>query len=201
MKTFIKVIISLFSLLIVFLFALWHIVITDEIIESSLSKFREKARYEITTTGIKKGLFYSLKIGRIEIKDKKGTDPKPLISLENIQLYPCFSSILRLKPIVRFSASGVLDGSLTLTDIMDDTVVYIKNFRLADAGFLGAYGIKGDGLLDMKISLKKGQGEWMLDVKECRFDKWKMNDIYIPLDMFDVVRGVGSIRQGGIDIT
>lgn len=203
MTTYLKWIIYIFVSLCIFIFGIWHIVISTEIIEKTIAKSIKTNKYDIKIVGLKKGLFYNLRIESITLERKIKDGSKVLITFNNTHIYPSLSSILRFQPLVRFRATsgqGEITGLFDIMDVKEKTEISVKGLLISETNILKDYDVTGDGQLDMEMSIRGGEGSWQLSIENCRFDKWTMDNVPIPLDMFRVIRGVGSITHGSIEI-
>lgn len=200
---YVKVTLCILALFFLFVFGFWHIAVTNDLIENLLSRTFKKSGYEITYVSLEKGFFYNLKIKDVEITKKAQDGQIHLITINNTHLYPSFLSIVRLQPMVNLDArcgSGNVSGHFNIGNLGDDVLIKVKGLDIADLGLLKHYGISGKGIIDLDIRMQKGQGNWNLEIQDCKFEKWTLNDIPVPLEMFQIIRGVGQISKGVVEI-
>ncbi|MCX8027389.1 MAG: type II secretion system protein GspN [Thermodesulfovibrionales bacterium] len=200
---YVKVTLFILALFFVLMFGFWHIAVTNDLIENLLSRTFKKSGYEITYVSLEKGFFYNLKIKDVEITKKAEDGQRHLITLNYTHLYPSFLSIVRLQPMVNLDArcgSGNVSGHFNIGHHSDDVLIKVNGLDIADLGLLKQYGIIGRGILDLDLRMQKGQGNWNLEIQDCKFDKWSLNDIPVPLDMFQIIRGVGKISKDVVEI-
>jgi hypothetical protein len=154
----------------ILLFGLWYIAFPEDLITDILGNSVGGDMFYLKTDGLRKGLFYDLDVDRMilmkrdrRIAGGKAPEggPTPLLVTEEIHIRLDLLSVLTLHPEIAFS--GKLYGGTILgtSSLAGNSLLQVKGSSISVGGLplLGAFGVKGDGLLSGEVISRKGKGE------------------------------------------
>lgn len=189
-------ILLIFILLPVFIalmiFGAWFIAVPEGMISDLIINSVKSDKVLIKPEGIKKGLFFTLNIGRIEVKRK---DETPLLTIENVQIKPDFMSLIKLTPQLPFTGqmhSGIIEGVYGVKG--NSLNLQGKDIKLEEIPSLKLVNIEGEGNLSLKLGIIKGQGEIIFNVRDARLKTIILPGGYIlPLNWFHDIKGLLAV--------
>lgn len=189
-----------FFIFVVFLFGLWHIVITEDLINKRLQSSFPSEEIKIKTEGLRKGFFYNLTIDKI-ILNINSMNSINSFTISNIKARFNFLSLFKLRPsidVTAYVARGSLRGSFSIIDSLLNLT--IEKAELDDLKFLN-YGIVGKGIISgtALFYLKESKGEIKFRILDANIEDIT-DEVYIPLSLFRTVRGLVEFEKGGINI-
>lgn len=192
-----KIILRLFFALLIlffFIFGFWYIGLPESLINKKIEDSFHNKGIGIRLEGIRKGIFYSLSIGRLSLYRQKDSEgfKQPVMILSDIETHLDLLSVLRLKPrllIEAYIEDSSIKGEFLLLGRRLNLRFY--NLRLDSLGFLTNTEIKGTGMSSgsISISLKDSKGELRFQISEARL-KDITGSRYIPLSLFSTIRGL-----------
>lgn len=186
-------------IIITFLFGLWHIVISDDLIKKKLEGSFAGEGIRLKTEGLRKGIFYNLTIDRV-ILNRKDT-PSP-ITISNMEARLDFLSLLKLRPSIVITATvagGRLSGDLSIFKSLFSLT--IEEAELENLGFLNDIGIVGRGIISGTALFypKESKGNIRFRIIDANL-RDVTERIYLPLSLFKTVRGFIEFSKGIINI-
>ncbi len=172
----------------------WFIAVPEGMIHDFIRDSIKSEKFHIKPEGIKKGLFLTLNIEKIEIKKK---DETLLLNFNNIAIKPDFISLLKLSPILFFTGqthSGIIEGFYGIKENILN--LQGKDIKLSEIPSLKLLNIEGDGNLFLKSQVINDQGEIILSVKDAKLKTSIMPGGYIlPLNWFNDIKGLLAISK------
>lgn len=196
-------ILLIFILLPVFIalliFGAWFIAVPEGMISDLIINSVKSDKVSIKPEGIKKGIFFTLNIGRIEVKKK---DETSLLIIENVQIKPDLMSLIKLTPELPFTGqmhSGIIEGVYGIKE--NSLALRGKDIKLEEIPSLKIINIEGEGSLSFKLEIIKGQGDIILNVRDARLKTTILPGGYIlPLNWFHDIKGVLAIGNQTTEI-
>lgn len=199
----------IFGLMLLFflIFGFWYVAFPKELINKKIDDFFSSKGIALEIEGVRKGLFYSLFIDRVECyiaKDMVRSE-QPALTLSQIEVRLTLSSFLRLRPAVEIRGSlegGTIEGNFSILE--NHLNLKINDAELEGMRFLNVVGISGKGVIHGSLSIflgskGSGEGELRFSVSDAR-----LKDItdkgYIPLSLFNSIRGIIGLDKGRIKI-
>lgn len=164
----------------------------------------------LRTDGLKKGLLFDLDVDRMTLvkRDRRAAGEKasegsltPLLVTEEIRIWLDLLSILTLHPELTFRGKlygGTIRGTAGLTE---NSSWHVKGSNISIGGFplLGAFGVKGDGMLSGEVISRKGKGEIRFVADNLRLGNASLEGVILPLNLFHTMRG--SLKLDGDAVT
>ncbi len=187
-----------FALLLV---AAWNIVLPEEVLLERLNAAVNPKGIEIGFTGLKKGMFFSLYAGEMTLTYRENL--KQIVVLEDLMASLDILSLFTLTPSVDFNArikEGVIRGSMGLWGKRSLQITF-RNVQLSNLTGLSLFGITGTGVLMVEASSIEGNGNFTVMIEDARLSPFISASATIPLDMFQSLRGAGSIKGGALEMT
>lgn len=181
------------------IFGAWFIAVPEGMIHDFISNSAKSDKILIKPDGIEKGLFFTLNIGKIEIKKK---DETSLLTIENVQIKPDLMSLIKLTPQLPFTGnmhSGVIEGIYGTKD--DSLNMRGKDIKLEEIQPLKLLNIEGQGNLSFKMETIKGEGEIIFNVREAKLKTTILPGGYIlPLNWFNDIKALLAVRRATTEI-
>lgn len=175
------------------IFGAWFIAVPESMIYDLISDSVKSDKVSIRYEGIKKGLFFTFNIGKIEIKKK---DETHLLTIENVDIKPDFMSLIKLSPQLTFAGqahSGIIEGVYGTKEKTLD--LRGKDIKLAELKSLKLVNIEGEGNISLKLQMIKNQGDLILNVRDARLKAAILPGGYIiPLNWFHDIKGLLEIK-------
>ncbi len=191
----------LFFLIIISLIVigLWIIAISEETMKDAIESSLRTETLSIKITGLKKGLFYSLSIDRVELKGKNGS----LFYIEDVsgKIDPLYLFLLRHES--SFSGKiqrGIISGNLHISRNKRRINITLDNVDIKDIPYLKSIGLKGAGMLNVKAVIENNHGDIKFDVNNTQFETFSFSGIAVPMEIFNRAKGLVNIRGDVIEI-
>jgi type II secretion system protein N len=155
--------------------------------------------FSIEVQGLKKGLFYTVDIARLTLKDPQNE----FVSFDNIygRVNPFDLLLLRLDLSVRgHIRDGNISGHVTFTKSRINGGIHFFGIRLGDLQFLQRAGISGTGTLAGSFILKDNTGHLDFITKDADFEQAYFSGVRVPLNFFHTVSGALDIQDNAVHI-
>lgn len=181
-----------------FVFLVWTVAVPPDYIEGKINGLFEGAPFTIGFDGFEKGLFFTIKAGKLHVRARGGANGQPpLLTLEDIEAGPDLSGLASLRPGVFFNAAlsgGRVAGSYDISN--GSGVLKGKGISVKGMGLLKRAGINGSGMLSLSVDLKDDKAYVRFSVEGASFEGMARQGVYIPLNMFKTVKGAVEVSDG-----
>lgn len=178
---------------------LWLIAIPEELLKDKLISFVPEGM-KIEFEGFRKKIIPGIYIKNLFFK---AGDTE--FELKEINILPECTSLFSMKPGIKITDSaGILNGAFNLDR---EAFLKVKGLRLSE--FKNPY-LKGDCAIFIEAEIKGQKGTMEFSCREARLEPFRDNDIYVPLNLIDEIKGkialnekdiiIESITLSGMDI-
>lgn len=193
------IIILILLFFISFIFGAWIIAIPEGLIQDFIKDSIKSDKIYVKPEGIKKGLFLTLSIEKIEVRKK---DETLLLTLNNLNLKPDFISLLKLSPALLFtgqSHSGTIEGFYGIKE----NILNLdgRDIKLGEIPSLKLFHIEGTGNLALRIRIINEQGEIIFNLKDAKLQTTILPGGYLlPLNWFNDIKGLFHVNKGVTEV-
>lgn len=179
---------------------IWYFAVPEVKIHDLIQNSVDSQNIIVKTEGIKKEVFLSLRIEKIEINRK--TNNITLAVLQDMQIKPDFISLLKLNPVVQFRGNtygGFFEG---LWNMKEKSINMVgKDIKIEEIHFLNLFKITGYGNLSFKADMGRSQGQITFKVIDTKLKNTILPGGYIlPLDLFNEIKGLLKISNNVIEV-
>lgn len=182
-----------------FIFGAWIIAVPEGLIQDFIKDSIKSQKIYIKPDGIKKRLFLTLSIEKIDVRNK---DETLLLTFNNLNLKPDFISLLKLSPTMLFtgqSHSGTIQGFYGITD--NQFNLDGKDIKLDEIPSLKLFHIEGNGNLALRLRIINEQGEIIFNIKDAKLKTTILPGGYLlPLNWFNDIKGLLNVNKGVIEV-
>ena len=149
--------------------------------------------------GLKKGLFYTVSIDSVVLKNSG----EELISFESIRsrINPFGLITMRLDASVsgRTALGEILGGAILTKTGLQARLDY-KGIDMRELRFLRRTGIRGTGTISGRLLLTDGRGRAEFATTNAVFEPADFSGVTVPMNFFDAVAGALSIEGSAIEV-
>ncbi|MCX8030624.1 MAG: type II secretion system protein GspN [Thermodesulfovibrionales bacterium] len=181
------------------LISLWIIIIPEEVIEDYLIESIKLQKIQLKTEGIKKGIFFSLCIENIFLKN---TNNLTILEIKNLKIQPDYITLLRLNPTLTFTGqihSGNLSGLYILRQ--RKITVFGKDIKIEESPLLKSININGNGKLSFDLTSGNAEGEITFTIKDLKLKNIFLPNGYIlPMELFEYIEGLIAFNKNSVEI-
>lgn len=185
-----------------FVFLSWTVAVPSDYIEGKIKGFFEGAPFTLGFDGFEKGIFFTIKAGKLHVRARGGPDGQPpLLTLEDIEAGPDLSGLVSLRPGVYFNAAlsgGRVAGSYDISG--RTSVLKGKGISIEGMDLLARAGVNGNGMLSLSVGLKDDKASVRFSVEGASFKAMTRQGVYIPLNMFKTVKGAVEVSDGVVAV-
>ncbi|MBU2623521.1 MAG: type II secretion system protein GspN [Proteobacteria bacterium] len=193
-----KAVIAIIAILLVFI-GLWLVVVPEALIISHMEAALGRQGIKLRIMGFSKGLLYNFSVGQIHVSTEKDF---PIVIVSDLHAGIDFLSLLKFKPQLDFSG-GVSGGRVYgVIDLRGQGTGGGRTINVNGDGIningipaLERFGVRGNGNLGFDLHLMDDTGEARFSIREARFEGAFSGVDFLPLDLFQSVRGALTIKK------
>ncbi len=183
---------------------LWLVAVPESLVADIIENSLNRDYLYLKTEGVKKGMFYNFRAGRILLMKKSAGESaeSPLLELTDVRGRFSFLSVFTLSPELAFKGwmnGGEVKGRVRLTG-KDRLVITGENIPVRGIPLLEPLGIYGDGTLSGSFVVRNNTGDLKFSVMDARFDRGSVAGVFLPLDLFHEIRGAASLSNDLVEI-
>lgn len=181
------------------LIGLWLVAVPEAWIIRHMEDALGRQGMKVRIMGFSKGLLYNFSVGQMHVSTEKDF---PIVSVNDLHAGIDFLSFLKFKPQLDFSGSvndGRVYGVIGLrgqgTGGGRTINVNGDGININGIPALERFGVRGDGNLGFDLHLMDDTGEARFSIREARFEGAFSGVDFLPLDLFQSVRGTLTIEK------
>ncbi|MFA4827626.1 MAG: type II secretion system protein GspN [Thermodesulfovibrionales bacterium] len=177
----------------------WIVAVPENTIKEYIEQRFDSKSIKLEISGIKKGLFYSISIEKLTLKNNE----KEILSLEGIsvRIKPAYFILLRLEAAFKSTLrDGIITGHLSLDRNNRFMQARLQKLDIKDIPYLDTIGIKGTGILDAAITHNNNHSDIKFAVNEARLEHIIIAGVNLPGELFSKAKGAVTIDDNTISI-
>lgn len=191
-----KILIALVAILVIF-YGIW-IVFPKTSIQSIIEDSISHQRLRLEVEGLKKGLFYNLRVDRLTLNGRE-----EYLSIDDIhvRINPLSLILLRLNlSFVGDMGGGDISGSMSLTKNNRDIEINIEEADIGVIPLLQLAGVQGTGTISGRFIMRDSTGHVKFFTEDAGFETAVFSGIAVPLNLFHTAKGSMDINGNTINI-
>jgi type II secretion system protein N len=172
----------------VIVFGVWFIAVPQSMLSGIITSPFQGSPARIEVVGLKKGLFYNVRIDQIVLK-KAGA---AILALDNISGRLSFSSLLKLSPAIIFHgdiAGGTVRGEVRFSRGGRSLNITLENGHIEEVPFFRQAGLGGSGVISGEYKARNNSGDLKFTIDDAEIRTASFGGIPVPLNMFHTARG------------
>lgn len=181
------------------LIGLWLVAVSEALIIRHMEDALGRQGMKLRIMGFSKGLLYNFSIGQLHVSTGKDF---PVVSVNDLHAGIDFLSLLKFKPQLDFSGSVYDGGVYGVIGLRGQGTGGGRSVNVNGDGIningipaLERFGVRGNGNLGFDIYLMDDTGEARFSIQEARFEGAFPGVDFLPLDLFQSVRGTLTIEK------
>jgi type II secretion system protein N len=175
-----------------FVFGLWYVVITDQVLIGMAEKTLAGG-LRIEVTDLKKGVFLDVKAARVTFSKSD----RRLLFVDDFRAGINPFNMLAGRPPLRFGGTlggGRLEGQAGLLK-GSPAIITVEKAQIEKIPFFALSGLEGSGTLSGELRSAKGKGDIQFTVEDARLKTVSYGGVPVPLDVFHDARGATAFTR------
>lgn len=181
------------------LIGLWLVSVPEAWIIHHIEDALGRQGMKVRIMGFSKGPFYNFSLRQMHVSTAKDS---PIVSVNDLHAWVDFFSLFKFKPQLDLSGNvndGRVHGAIGLkgqgTGGGSTINVNGDGIKINGIPALERFGIRGNGNLGFDLRLMDDTGEARFSIREARFEGAFPSVDFLPLDLFQSVRGILTIKK------